>query len=59
MARYQYILKNTNGRTVKDVVDANSKDEAIGKVRSQGGYLISIKEVSGSGSYQGLPGCCA
>ena len=45
MALYRYIAKTKLGRTIKDVVDASSKEEVISKLKSKDLYIISINEL--------------
>jgi len=48
MAQFQYTIKTSNGKTIKDVIEAMSREDAINKVRSKGGFIVSIKEVHSS-----------
>ncbi len=46
MALYQYIARTKEGKSVKDIVDADSKNEVINKLRTKNLYIISINEMS-------------
>lgn len=48
MPSYEYIVKTQDSRTIKDAVEAATKAEVIGQLRSKGYYIISVKEAGKS-----------
>lgn len=51
--KYEYIAKTKDSRTIKGVVEAQSKEEALGKVRAKTLFVISLKE---AGAHDRSPG---
>ncbi|OPX30751.1 MAG: hypothetical protein B1H08_00850 [Candidatus Omnitrophica bacterium 4484_171] len=45
MALYKYIAKTRTGRTVKEVIDAGSKEEVVSRLKAKDLYIISINEL--------------
>lgn len=45
MALYQYIVKDKEGRKIKRVEEVSSKKELIEKLKNQGFFIVSIKEL--------------
>jgi type II secretory pathway component PulF len=44
---YTYQVKNKEGKTVKGVVEAESKDRAVSLLKERGFFILSLKEGSG------------
>lgn len=53
MPIYEYNALNAKGRTITDIIDAESTAAARQKLRSSGIYPVSIKEVYETGAKQG------
>jgi len=53
MALFSYIVKTREGKTVKNAEDFSSREELISRLKAQGYFIISIKELKDSGSGQG------
>jgi type IV pilus assembly protein PilC len=48
MARYQYIAKDINGKSVNDIAEAMSEQALVDKLQSQGYFVLSIQPFSGA-----------
>ncbi|MCM8832108.1 MAG: hypothetical protein NC918_07960, partial [Candidatus Omnitrophica bacterium] len=44
MAKYIYLAKTKDGRKIKEIEEANSKEELINKIRAKGYFIISVEE---------------
>ena len=49
MPTYKYEALDTNGKEVKDTVDAGNEEEAQQKIKQMGYFVTKITEVAGSG----------
>ncbi|MCM8826553.1 MAG: hypothetical protein NC904_03450, partial [Candidatus Omnitrophica bacterium] len=45
MGLYTYLAKTKDAKTIKDKIEAGSKEEAIANIRYKGLFLIYIEEV--------------
>lgn len=52
MASFQFIIKDAKGARSEGVIKASNMDEAVGKLTSEGGTIISVKS-SGEGAFKG------
>src|ERR1041385_3657537 len=43
MAKYQYIAKDINGKSLNDIAEALSEQALVDKLQSQGYFVISIQ----------------
>ena len=50
MARFSYVAKTRDARTIKEIEDATSHDEIVSRLRGRGLFVISIREVQESGN---------
>ena len=50
MAKFAYVVKDSDGKTYKDVIDGSSKNAAVEKLQEQDYFIVSIKELSLSAS---------
>jgi type IV pilus assembly protein PilC len=48
MARYQYIAKDINGKSVNDIAEAMSEQSLVDKLQAQGFFVISIQPFTGA-----------
>lgn len=49
MAKFKYVAKTKDGKTLKETSDFSNRDEAIAKLRAKGLFIISITEVEDKG----------
>ncbi|MBF0531804.1 MAG: type II secretion system F family protein [Candidatus Omnitrophica bacterium] len=45
MPKFSYIVKDRDGKTIKDVVTENSQEQVVAKLQKEGYFIISVKEL--------------
>jgi type IV pilus assembly protein PilC len=50
MALYRYIAKNIKGKRVSDILDVDSRDEIVAKLKAKNLFIVSIEPVEGTSS---------
>lgn len=55
MPKYIYWAKTKDSRTIKESIDASSREEVVSKLRSRGLFIISITDLSDKGDKINLP----
>ena len=51
MPKFSYVVKDKSGKTIKNIVDAYSKNAAVSQLQEQGYLVISIKELQVKGGF--------
>lgn len=46
MPKFQYVIKDSSGKTIRDVIDAVSEDALAAQLQNRGYYVISIEQAA-------------
>ena len=51
MAKFKYVVKDREGKTIRGIMDAASRDDAVNSFREKGLVIVSVDAEKGGGAF--------